>query len=160
MIAGPYCPNPVTRAVVSIPHNHPLEPFLGTGYESDLRKYLNLSSSSGGQTCTLHTGYEQQMPGYGDYTDPGYTDPGYTDPGYADPGYIQPSGGSAYEATAWDLLGQAQGMLSTMDPNSAWAIALSGAIANLQGILNSGYYDESTLVSAIGLLTQVMAGIY
>ena len=138
MLASPYCPNVTSSPVVTIPVGHPLYQFLGTRYESDIRKYLTLSSNTGGQICTLHTAYSQPQ----DTTSP------------STPGESQDT---RYEADARSLVSQARAMLSGLDAGSAQAMAISAAIDRVESIL-SGPYDTATLISAMSQLTQAMAG--
>ncbi|MBR5344838.1 MAG: transglycosylase domain-containing protein [Clostridia bacterium] len=141
MPASAYCPNVITRSGITIPVGHPLYQFLGTKYESEITKYLTLSTASTGQVCTLHSAYTQTDP-YDPYNG----------------GYTAPQA-SAYAGDARALIAQAQAMLSGLDPNSVQAIALNGAISNLQYCLDAGA-DDATLLNAMGQLTQAMAGIF
>ena len=162
MPASPYCPNTVTRSGITIPAGHPLYQFLGTRYESEILKYLTLSTASGGQVCTWHTAYTPADPGYVDpgYPNPGYPDPGYVNPGSTDPGVVNPGGqGSVYADGARALISEAQRLLSGMDPNSVQAISLSGAISNLQYCLDANA-DDNTVLAAMSQLTQAMNSAY
>lgn len=131
-LAGPYCPNPVTRGVVTIPYGHPLYHFIGTRYESVLEQYLGSTAVAASTACTLHTD-------------------AYTAPGTVD---------STFTADAQRLLDTAQSMLSTMEYGSAPYQALSAAMANLQAVMASGTATQTDMIGAMGQLTQAMAGIY
>ena len=131
---------------MTIPYGHPLYQFLGTRYESEIVKYISLSSGSGGEVCTMHTGYVQPDP----YTDPYAPYTPYTPD--------QPTGGvqdTSYESTARGVIVTARAMLGTMDPNSPKALAISAAIAQVEAIL-SGPYDVEVLRSAVSQLTMAM----
>ena len=68
--------------------------------------------------------------------------------------------GSIYLQDALSLMGQAQAMLDTLDPNSPQAVALQNAIWNLNSLISSGSYSQGEILGAMGQLTQAMAGIY
>ena len=147
MAAGPYCTNVQTRGVVTIPRGHPLYEFLGTEYESTIREYITLSSSQGGQTCTLHSAPAQTV--YPDGQTP-----------YVDPQAPADTSGSLYAADAQSLIAQARAMLSGMDAGSAQAAAISNAIWNLESLMSTGSYSYTQLLQGMSALTQAMAGIF
>ncbi len=136
MTAGPYCTNTAARSVITIPVGHPLYQFLNTGYEDTIRKYLTLSSNTGGQVCTLHSDY------------------------YVPSDPVADTSGLAYAADARSLISAGQGVLATLDPYSPQAYAIQNAIGNLEAVLSRPAYSQTEIFSAMGALSQAMAGIY
>ena len=143
-IASPYCPNVIPSSVIVIPSGHPLYQYIGTKYDSVLEEYLGAWATvkfdgggnvvGGGTVCTYHT-----TPSSG--------------------------GGNSYvvENTlipdARVLLEQAYAQLSATDPASANYAAISAAISNLEGVINSGTPSQSDVAAAMGQLTRAMAGL-
>lgn len=131
-LAGPYCPNPVTRGVVTIPYGHPLYQLIGTKYESVLEQYLGSTSVAASTSCATHAN-----------------------------AYIAPNAGdNVFAADARRLLETAQGLLDTMEYGSDRYNALSYAMSNLRAVLESGTASRADLIGAMGQLTQAMAGLY
>ncbi len=136
MTAGPYCTNTATRSVISIPAGHPLYQFLNTRYEDTIRKYLTLSSATGGQLCTIHSTYAPQ----------------------ADP--AADTSGLAYAGDARSLIEAGRARLATLDPASAQAAAIRNAIDALEALMARSAYGQTEIFAAMGVLSQAMAGIY
>ncbi len=145
MIATPYCTNVATRGVVTIPMGHPLYQFLGTQYESELRKYLTLSSAQSGQTCPLHT-----TP---------YIAPVPDTPAVPDASVQPAPSGGGGSAGVVEALSRAQSMLSAMDPTDPQAVAIQNAMSELQAVLAAGYTADELQRALTGLIN-AMAGIY
>ncbi len=132
MLASQYCPNIVSRGIVTIPYGHPLYSFIGTQYEDVLSQYLGTSVVSGSQVCTYHTAYTQQPP---------------------------QEDTSSFASDARNLIVQAQNMLASLDAQSQQAINIRSAITYLESVLASAG-TQSEVISAMSILTQAMAGIY
>ena len=131
--ASPYCPSVVTRGVVTIPKGHPLYKFIGTKYESVLEEYLGAAAAYSGSVCSYHTSAS--------------------------------SGGNSQMnnqliADAQTLIAQAQGMLGAMDSSGAQYQSIQSAISSLQSVISSSSPSQGDIVSAMGRLTQAMAGLY
>lgn len=133
-IASQYCPSVVQKGVVVIPQGHPLYQFLGTQYESVLTEKLGSSVANTSTVCSYHTSASSSGGNY-----------------VVDNTLIP---------DAQVLISQAQGMLGSMDASSAQYQSISSAIANLQGVINSGAASTADVAAAMGLLTQAMAGLY
>ena len=133
--ASPYCPNTVTRGVVTIPMGHPLYKFIGTKYADVLTEYLGESASAADAVCRLHSS----------------------------PGAVS-DGVSAETAmmlnNAQILVSEAQSQLAGMDPFSAGYAAVAQATNALQNLINRGDPSENELVEAMSKLTLAMAGVY
>ncbi len=136
MPASSYCPNVTTRVAVTIPAGHPLYHFLGTPYETELWRYLNLSSGQSGQACTIHTST------------------------YVAPAVQEPVPPASPDAGVTQTVSQAQAMLATMDSASPQAIAIQNALSNVQTLLMSGSYTPEQMQEALNRLIMAMAGIY
>ena len=169
--ASEWCPNPVTRGVVTIPAGHPLARFVGTEYQSVLEEYLNYSTGSQDRICTLHSQFTQQD------TDPWGTDPWGTDPWGADPwgtgpagdGGTNPSldgtGGSSEDTQAWIasaqiVLQQAYDSMTRMDPFTAQYSAVQSAVSRLEAAVGRSRPDASEIASCMDQLTNALNGIY
>ena len=131
--ASPYCPSVVHKGVVTIPKGHPLYKFIGTQYESVLEEYLGAAAAYSGGVCSYHTSAS--------------------------------SGGNSQMNSqlitdAQTLIAQAQGMLGAMDPSGAQYQSIQSAISSLQSVISSSSPSQGDIVSAMGLLTQAMAGLY
>ena len=131
--ASPYCPNVVQKGVVTIPKGHPLYKFIGTQYESVLEEYLGAAAAYSGNMCSYHTSAS--------------------------------SGGNSQMnnqliADAQTLIAQAQGMLGAMDSSGAQYQSIQSAISSLQSVISSSSPSQGDIVSAMGRLTQAMAGLY
>ncbi len=134
-LATAYCPDTVTRGVLTIPSGHPLASFIGTEYEDVLIEYLGsyaVLGSSG--TCTVHTSYSG----------------------------ADSTAANALIPDAQILLSQAQSQLYSLDAasNPTYYAALQSAISNLQSVISQASPTTTEVASAMGQLTQVMAGIY
>ena len=132
-VASPYCPSVVQKGVVTIPKGHPLYKFIGTQYESVLEEYLGTAAAYSGSVCSYHTSAS--------------------------------SGGNSQMnnqliADAQTLIAQAQGMLSAMDSSGAQYQSIQSAISSLQSVISSSSPSQGDIVSAMGQLTQAMAGLY
>jgi len=133
--AGPYCPMTMVQGVIRIPQGHPLYRFLGTEYESVLTEYLgNYVVSGNGGTCSLHTAYSSTG--------------------------SNPVVQNTLIPDAQMLLSQAQNTLWTLDPSSAHYMHLQSAISNLEYIISLPAPTTSEVASAMGQLTQAMAGVW
>ena len=133
MLASPYCPQTVTRGVVTIPTGHPLYNLLGTQYQDVISQYLGETATWSGVTCTLHTST--------------YSAPETT----LDAGRL---------ANARQLISDAEQRLSTMDPTSAEYLSLRQAADELLIIISGSNPDDAEVLSAMNALTQALLGIY
>ena len=133
MLASPYCPQTVTRGVVTIPTGHPLYNLLGTQYQDVISQYLGETAAWSGVTCTLHTST--------------YSAPETT----LDAGRL---------ANARQLISDAEQRLSTMDPTSAEYLSLRQAADELLIIISGSNPDDAEVLSAMNALTQALLGIY
>lgn len=148
-LASPYCPNTEERGVVMIPAGHPLYKFIGTRYESVLIEYLGGTASLSGGVCTYHTSVTVNN-------------------NTGDPSNSQSSGTVVQISDevkerlqdARVLLEAARMNLSALEAGSAHYNALANAINNLQEIVNREAPSVGELMTAMGALTQAMAGIY
>ena len=131
MLASAYCPYPVQRGVISIPAGHPLSYLMGTEYQSVMEEYLG-TATSGSMVCTWHTA--------------------------ANPG--QSGGNSRQYADAETLLGTADAMLQTLDPNSEQYFAVRNAMDNLRMVIGSGNASQTDVTAAMTALTMALGGIY
>ena len=133
MLASPYCPQQVTRGVVTIPAGHPLQRFIGTQYQDVLEQYLGAASATD-TVCTWHTEVSQST-GISATTQRMIDD-------------------------AWNLIAQAQNQLSGMDPAGGQYQAIAGYADYLRDLISADYPNQSEIASAMSLLTQAMAGLY
>lgn len=134
-LATAYCPDTVTRGVLTIPSGHPLASFIGTEYEDVLIEYLGSYAVLGASgTCTVHTSYSG----------------------------TDSTAANALIPDAQILLSQAQSQLYSLDAasNPTYYAALQSAISNLQSVISQSSPTTTEVASAMGQLTQVMAGIY
>ena len=134
MAASPWCPNPVSRGVISIPAGHPLYSFLGTKYQEVLEEYLGTAAASSGLVCTWHNAENQQQ--------------------------AVSATTAALIADAKVLLANAEAMLQSMDPSSAAWQAINSAATALENIIMQEAPSQSEVAAAMAALTQAMAGIY
>ena len=134
MPAGPYCPNPVQRGVITLPAGHPLYNFLGTKYQSVIEEYLGTAAAMSGHMCTLHT-EENQGSGMSATMQKLINDAGA-------------------------LLASAQQLLDTLDPESGQYQAVNQAMNYLRSLIGSENPSQNDVAAAMSLLTQAMAGIY
>ena len=134
-LASPYCPNTVTRGVITIPMGHPLYKFINTRYGDVLTEYLGGTASSPASVCTLHTSASQTTGGISQETAMRLDD-------------------------ARMLVNAAQVQLSGMDPLDPGYAAIAQAANYLQMLIDSGNPSGNELAAAMGALTQTMAGIY
>ena len=134
MAASPWCPNPVSRGVISIPAGHPLYSFLGTKYQEVLEEYLGTAAASSGLVCTWHNAENQQQ--------------------------AVSATTAALIADAKVLLANAEAMLQSMDPSSAAWQAINSAATTLENIIMQEAPSQSEVAAAMAALTQAMAGIY
>lgn len=132
MPAGPYCPNPVVRGVITLPAGHPLYNYLGTKYQSVIEQYLGTAAAASGQLCTWHTA-ENQGTGLSPTT-------------------------ARLVADAEELLANARMQMETMDPTSAHYQAISQAAAYLSGLIAAENPSQNDVAAAMSLLTQAMVG--
>ncbi|MCQ2458391.1 MAG: PBP1A family penicillin-binding protein [Clostridia bacterium] len=130
--ASPWCPETEQKGVVNIPAGHPMYRFIGTKYEQVLQEYLGIGTTYSGGQCALHTG---------------------------DTGGIS--------ATTMQLINDARTLIDTaldqmsgMDPSDSRYIAIQNAVNHLDAIISSGNPGQSDVASAMGQLTQAMAGLY
>ena len=134
MLASPWCPNPVSRGVISIPAGHPLYSFLGTKYQDVLEEYLGTAAATSGTVCTWHNA-ENQNQGISATT-------------------------AALISDARILLSSAENMLQGLDPSSGAYQAVHNAAMTLDSVISKDVPTQSEVASAMAMLTQAMAGIY
>ena len=134
MPAGPYCPDPVTQGVITLPAGHPLYNYLGTRYQDVIEQYLGTAAASSGAVCTWHT---EGNRGTG----------------------VSPAT-SRLIADAESLLASARTMAAGMDPDGAQVQAVAQAAARLQAIISEDNPSQTEIASAMSTLTQALAGIY
>jgi penicillin-binding protein 1A len=134
MAASPYCPNPVTRGVITIPAGHPLYQFVGSRYQDVLEQYLGSVAASSGMICTYHNEYNQ----------------GQT---------VSPVTASLI-ADAQTLLVSAGTMMNGMDPSTAHYAAIYQAAIYLNSVIQQQAPSQNDVAAAMAALTQAMAGIY
>ena len=137
LLASPYCPDTVTRGVLTIPSGHPLASFIGTEYEDVLIEYLGSYAVLGASgTCPYHTSASSS------------------------------GSNTMVENTlipdAKILLSQAYAQLQSMDiVNDAQRYsAIQSAITNLEYVISLPAPTTAEVASAMGQLTQAMAGLY
>ena len=133
MLAGPYCPNPVQKGVVTIPSGHPLYSLLGTQYQQVVEQYLG-SAVSTNAVCTWHNAENQ--------------------------GQTYSPGASQQFSDAWQLLDRAESMLASMDAGSQQYQAVRNAADYLRMLLGGDNPDQAAVMAAMTTLTQAMGGIY
>ncbi len=133
MLASPWCPNTVTRGVVTIPRGHPLYNLLGTSYQTVLDQYLGTAVASSGTECTWHTAENH----------------GQTS-----------SGGTQQFTDAWQLIEKAENLLGTLDPGGGQYQAVLNATDYLRMLLGEEYPSTTEILEAMVALTQAMGGIY
>lgn len=133
--ASPYCPNTVTRGVITIPMGHPLYKFIGTKYADVLTEYLGGTAASSGAVCPLHSSWTQTQDGVSQEV-------------------------AMLLDDARMLVNAAQVQLSGMDPMTSGYAAVAQAANTLQMLIDRGNPSRDELVTAMGTLTQAMAGIY
>ncbi|MBQ8556758.1 MAG: PBP1A family penicillin-binding protein [Clostridia bacterium] len=128
--ASAYCWNTAEQGVITIPRGHPLYQFIGTQYEDVLIEYLGSYCIYGaGGSCSWHTTYSEN-----------------------------PVVENTLIPDALVLLSQAQNRLVTMDVYSYEYSVLQSAITNLQYVISQDSPTTSEVASAMGQLTQAMAG--
>ena len=76
---------------------------------------------------------------------------------FSQPGTQPVEDTSGFAADAYVLLSQAQDMLGVLDPTSVQYQNITSAIALLNSVLSGGG-SQSDIISAMGMLTQAMAG--
>ena len=137
LLASSYCPDTVTRGVLTIPSGHPLASFIGTEYEDVLIEYLGSYAVLGASgTCPYHTSASSS------------------------------GSNTMVENTlipdAKILLSQAYAQLQSMDiVNDAQRYsAIQSAITNLEYVISLPAPTTAEVASAMGQLTQAMAGLY
>ena len=132
MPAGPYCPNPVQKGVITLPTGHPLHIFVGTRYQEALEQYLGIAAANSGEICTWHS---------------------------ADNAYgQQQQGTSQILADCEALLADAQEMLLTMDPADSRYQTLTDAIVYLQSLVSRPNPGQAELSDGLTRLTNAMYG--
>ncbi len=132
--ASPYCPDTVTKGVLTIPYGHPLSSFIGTQYEDVLVEYLGSYAVLGASgTCSYHTSYSSN-----------------------------PVVDNTLIPDAQMLLSQARAQLEAMDiyTDAQRYSALQSAVTNLEYVIRQSNPSTSEVAAAMGQLTQAMAGIY
>ena len=134
MLASPWCPNPVTRGVITIPAGHPLYSLLGTRYQEVLEQYLGMAAATTGVMCTIHN-EETWNSGVSATT-------------------------AALISDAQVLLNTAEEMLRSLDPASGAYAAVNSAAAQLESVIMQDVPSQSDVASAMAQLTQALAGIY
>ena len=134
MPAGPYCPNPEVRGVITLPAGHPLYNDLGTRYQSVIEQYLGTAAAASGQLCTYHTA-ENQGSGISPTT-------------------------ARLLSDAQELLSGAYALMETLDPESGHYQAVRRAADYLSGLIAAENPSQNDVAAAMSLLTQAMAGIY
>ena len=134
MLASQWCPNTVTRGVITIPAGHPLYSFLGTKYQEVLEQYLGTAAAFSGEVCTWHHAGNQNT--------------------------AVSATTAALISDARVLLDTAENMLPGLDPASAAYQAISQAAATLESILQQAAPSQSEVAAAMAMLTQAMAGVY
>ena len=160
MPASPYCPNPVTRGVVTIPTGHPLYNLMGQ-YQSVIEEYLGPTAAASGTVCTMHSEFYQQPAdpfAYG-YDQGGYGPGGYDQGGY-DQGNYNQGGNEQSFADARQVLTVAETMMANMDPNSEQYRAVQNAADYLRMLIGSGSANQSDVMAAMQTLTQALGGVY
>lgn len=156
MPASPYCPNPVTRGVVTIPTGHPLYNLMGQ-YQSVIEEYLGPTAAASGTVCTMHSEFYQQP------VDPfayGYDQGGYDQGGYDQGNYNQGGANDQSFADARQVLTVAETMMANMDPNSEQYRAVQNAADYLRMLIGSGSANQSDVMAAMQTLTQALGGVY
>ena len=133
MPAGPFCPNPVTSGVITLPAGHPLYNYLGTKYQDVIEQYLGTAAAASGQLCTFHTA-ENQGSGISPTT-------------------------ARLIADARELLSGAQSMLEALDPAEGRYQSISRAADYLSGLIAAENPSQNDVAAAMSLLTQAMAGL-
>ena len=133
MPAGPWCPNPVQRGVITLPAGHPLYNFLGTKYQSVIEQYLGTAAASSGQLCTWHSAENQ---GSG----------------------ISPTTAKMIQ-DASSLLESARSLMGAVDPAGAQYQTVSRAAEYLQTLIAGDNPSQSDVAAAMAMLTQAMAGL-
>ena len=134
MLASPWCPNPETRGVITIPAGHPLYPLIGSRYQEVLEQYLGTGAATSGQVCDYHNAQNQAS-------------------------QVSPMT-AALISDARRLLENVEDMLAGMDPGSEDYQAVSGAAAALNHVISQDAPGQSEVASAMAALTQAMAGVY
>ena len=134
MLASPWCPNPVTRGVITIPAGHPLYSFLGTKYQEVLEQYLGTAAASSGMVCTYHNADNQNT--------------------------AVSATTAALISDARVLLSGAEDMLQSMDPASGAWQAINRSASVLESVIMQDAPSQSDVAAAMAALTQAMAGIY
>ena len=134
MLASPWCPNPETRGVITIPAGHPLYPLIGSRYQDVLEQYLGTGAAASGQVCTYHNAQNQNSE-------------------------VSPMT-AALISDARRLLESVGSLLAGMDPGSEDYQAISGAAAVLNSVISQDAPGQSEVASAMAALTQAMAGVY
>lgn len=134
-LASQYCPYVTQKGVVVIPQGHPLYRFIGTKYDSVLTEYLGSAAATTGGTCSYHTSASSS--GSGNYVVDNTLIP-----------------------DAQLLLSQADQMLNSLDSGSQQYQSIQSAASALRSVISSGAPSQGDVASAMGRLTQAMAGLY
>ncbi len=141
LLAGTYCPSPVTQSVILIPNGHPLYRYIGTEYESVLEDWLgpfaslrmtadNTTANSAAirtRTCSVHTSAS-----YGSAAD------------------------SVLVSDAWGLMDSAAALLAALSPENPGYYDLVNAYNSLGALLGTSPSSDA-LYAAMVDLTRAMA---
>ena len=144
-LANEYCPSVIraNKGVIVIPKGHPLYGFIGTKYDSALRKSL-------GEFATLrYTNDANANAAINSAITCDIHGPGTDNDSYIRDNTLVPD--------ANRLLGQAQEKLGSIEQGTDAYNNLQGAINNLQALINQGNPSAASLMQAMGYLTQMMA---
>ncbi len=155
MLAGPYCPHTETSGVISLPHGHPLEKFIGTEYQGVLEDYLGVTVS-GSRTCTWHTAPQTPAPSVTE--DPYAYEGGWTYPAQITTDDEPQDGEMSLDAlrdSAQSLIISATGRLSQLPAGSDSYYSLYTAIQNLVMQLNANAGADA-LAEAMSYVQQAM----
>ncbi len=144
-LANEYCPGVIraNKGVIVIPKGHPLYGFIGSKYDSTLRKYLGefatlRYSNDANANAAINSAIMCDIHG----------------PGTDNGSYIRDN---TLIPDANRLLGQAQDKLNSIQQGTDSYNNLLGAINSLQSLVNQGDPSASSLMQAMGYLTQMMA---
>ncbi|MCQ2453688.1 MAG: transglycosylase domain-containing protein [Clostridia bacterium] len=143
LLATRYCPSTDTKGVITIPVGHPLYRFIGTEYNSALKRYLGsyatLPLTTNNATnaallstiaCSVHTGASSQQ--------------------------TVDARTAALLPDAQTLLSTARNQLGGLSPDAAGRGELQNAVSALESLVNSSPTYDS-LISAMARLTRAMA---
>ncbi len=144
-LANQYCPSVIraNKGVIVIPKGHPLYGFLGSKYDSTLRKYLGefatlRYSNDANANAALNSAITCDLHG----------------PGTDNNSYIRDN---TLIPDANRLLNNAQEQLGSIPQGTDAYNNLQNAINNLQNLINQGNPSTSGLTQAMSYLTQMMA---